>query len=740
MGNACVASEDVSWDGLCTTRDVPVFVAPNNEHITYAFDHLKGKKKILLAKGATASLALDGFLIESQKSEKHSPKVYVVKEYSPSASQLRTYVSGRILVNYVDRGGSPPEGFCAFAFCTRGRPIFETLRTRSFTHTAQVTTSGVVFAFKLSPSPQGLYLVPCIQIVTEQGAEVVLVDDRLGPLSNMFFADFAIADDGGRNVQLDLILRCGAGSVGTGKEMGLTKTGVRTFRTCLQDYTAFNNYVNSPQLAMGFCNLGMPVASTPRSSSPSTVHLQNLVVSEERFDESVPEPRPFDVWKEAEKEPEDDFPGKVLFEGLDARAISSAHDAAAQASSAGKAGKADKGKADKDGGQHPAALLHPQLRSASRMQAQQGSNTQAEQPVTGPTWGGASTEDFWYNIRYSDGPPGDDLSEAGQYPCMPSIDGEFWLSKQAVDKKDVYFNCSSTLAQALTMCIAFRFSCPTDFITLIEARASNVLKHTHIPTNGVVMGVEADPRHGSLLRMFIEHRNEILDDMIVCECCRVTDQAGILINQEVFDLGSSIQYRLTLIHTDGSRQSAVLTANAELFDDAHLFGETAGRSGSQYQLVEEPSPRFPISPCLVRHDISPANRIFVYSSISSPNESELAAAALEGTTSYNESCTEDDTPVQVRVGESAFSDGHSEHETEGTCMTPGVEDWQSAAGAVSDLGDEGMLMASLCPDGFQKGAGNENDVSWRSPLIESVVLLNRVENPPFKCFPQSLST
>eukprot|EP00971_Amphidinium_carterae_P163323 3238365-Amphidinium_carterae.1 len=32
------------------------------------------------------------------------------------------------------------------------------------------------------------------------------------------------------------------------------------------------------------------------------------------------------------------------------------------------------------------------------------------------------------------------------------------------------------------------------------------------------MGVERDPRHPALLRMFIEHRNRIVEDMVICEC------------------------------------------------------------------------------------------------------------------------------------------------------------------------------------------------------------------------------
>ena len=108
-------------------------------------------------------LVLVVFLVKSQTIEKQTPKVYTVKEYSPSASQQRVYVSGRILVqcNGTATSSASRRSICAFAVCTRGRPIYQSLKFR-LTHTAQVRPSGVVFALYLSSTPSGVFLCPKI--------------------------------------------------------------------------------------------------------------------------------------------------------------------------------------------------------------------------------------------------------------------------------------------------------------------------------------------------------------------------------------------------------------------------------------------------------------------------------------------------------------------------------------------------------------------------------------------------
>jgi len=312
------------------------------------------------------------------------------------------------------------------------------------------------------------------------------------------------------------------------------------------------------------------------------------------------------------------------------------------------------------------------------------------------------------------------------------IRGEFWLSKQAVEKKNVYFHCSSTLAQALSMCIAFRFSCPTDYLSLIADRAAKVLRHTHIPTNGVVLGIEQDPRHDALLRMFIEHRNEILEDMVICEC-RPEDLARTIVHQEVYDGGQTIIYRLTLLHRDGARQSAVLQVAAEQFDDPHFLD--SARSGGQYQLVEDPSPRWPISPCLVRHDLSPANRIFIYSNVAY-DEFENGAADTDGETGNPEDfhSAGEVSDRGVNSPGPVFRGGES--------LSDAAEDYQSAGGGFSDAEDSNSMPMPAPKSGKTALPANDDDfpaeARWRRPLIESVVLLRGMEDSPFKCFPASL--
>jgi len=718
-------------DNVCASRGFPPFAAPNKEGVTYQFDFLKNQEIVFLKNQEISTLPeiytlpvdITGFRVQSSSRDRHALNIYTVKEYTPKAAQLQLYVSGRVFVQYLDKPtGMPPNGLCAFGICTRGRPIYQSLKTQSFVHTAQVVTSGVVFALYLHGSSSGFYLCPRISLVCENGNEICLVDDRLGPLrSESFYADFAIVDDGGRNVQLDIILR----GVGVGPE----ETATSTFRTCLQDYTAFNNMIAPANIALGYSSINS-------STEAASVHLQNLVISEQQFQEKVPEPQPYDVWKDAHLLPEKESASKILFEGEDARVASMAIDVPESpvahpqlqprrsVSGQGRGGGGDLvGSASRQGQSSYLKWLRSSRGAASNLLI-----------------GGADSRasDFWYHIQYRDRNEGSEVVApmAGLgYP--PRVEGEFWLSKATVEKKGVYFHCSSTLAQAVTMCIAFRFSCPTDFLTLIEARAANVLRHTHIPTNGVIMGVEEDPRDASLFRMFIEHRNEILEDMVVCES-GAAGLARTVVHQEVYDGGSTIFYRLTLMHADGSRQSAVLEAAADQFEDPNSL-DTPGRTNT-YQLVEDPSPRFPISPCLVRHDLSPQNRVFIYSSVQYDDTQQAVDEATDGGGSINE----DFQSTRDHQGESIASDN------------PG-EEWQSAGWDPADMDQQQVVGATPTASAHGAGAGNgsrrrapsvasldtqkENPeaVEWRRPVIESVVLLSRVDEPPFKCFPSSLS-
>lgn len=685
MGNA-------GLDGVCTSRDSPAFAAPNTEDVTYQYN-FERDKDVKFWQGTTGSekYTPEGFLLKSQASEKYTPKVYTVKECKPNASQQRIAVSGRALVTCKAVPSSSQGPICAFAVCLRGRPVYESLKLR-FTHIAQVRSSGVVFALYLNSSPSGIFLCPRIMLVLESGDEVLLVDDRLGPIPTpqAFYADFAIVDDAGRNMQLDMIFR------GSG---GIKGKGMRTLRTCLQDYTSFNSQIQPANISLGYSNIA---AFLPDSS----VHLQNLHVSEKPLDVTMAvEPQPYDVWKEAAHMPENESGSKILFEGEDARTALMAVDVpeapVVHPQLAPSKVEAAKTKADKGGSGEG-----PLQRWVSRG-APPGSDLLAE----------SSVDEFWYHICYDD-----DLDNTRSGP-RTNIRGEFWLSKQAVEKKHVYFHCSSTLSQALSMCLGFRFSCPTDYLSLIADRAAKVLRHTHIPTNGVVLGIERDPRHDSLLRMFIEHRNEILEDMVVCEC-RQEDLAHTILHQEVYDAGGTIHYRLTLLHRDGARQSAVLQADADKIEDPHFLD--SARSGGQYQLVEDPSPRWPLSPCLVRHDLSPANRIFVYSSVAHDQDGDLGAEM----DAENPAGPEDFRSVGDNMSEGAsLEDYHS---------AGGMEDYHSAGGGVSDNEESSAAAKAQRKAGSVKGDEGPAAIRWRRPLIESAVLLSRLEQSPFQSVPANM--
>jgi len=290
------------------------------------------------------------------------------------------------------------------------------------------------------------------------------------------------------------------------------------------------------------------------------------------------------------------------------------------------------------------------------------------------------------------------------------IQGEFWLTKEAVDKKHIYFHCCSTLCQALTMCIIFRFSCPTDYLSLIENQATALLRDLHIPTNGVVFGVEEDPRHRGLFRMFVEHRNEILDDIVVCECS-LGMLHQIMAHQEVYDSGELISYRLTLVFPDGCKQQVVLEVAAD-------------RIEVDDRLAEEPSSRWPISPCVSRQLLSPANRIMVYSAIM------CASPSVED---HGEVAEEDFATPTVNGARAPRGWGNS---SDGT-----VEDWQSVGGGGSDAGEVDHVASApvLQAEALQSAEAMAELVEWRRPLVDTVLLMSRMEEPPFKCIPSSMS-
>jgi len=531
-------------------------------------------------------------------------------------------------------------------------------------------------AVSLQLSSGDFFLCPRLVLVLDNGDEIITVEDRLGPLStpSSFYVDFAAVDERGRNVQMDVIFRAVQDDEEwedspSGKKR---KAGMRTLRTCLQDYTAMNNQVQPANISLGYSTLAMHLPG-------AQVYLQNLVISEDHLASRPTEPQPFDVWKEAAHRPESETLSKILFEGQDAHVASMAMNVPEP------------------------YVKHPQLQlsDAPARRPSMNGNSSTCKLVTKPLLTEPTTSDFWHHIQYGTDQSSDDGDDCG------GINGEFWLTKQAVEKKGVYFHTSSTLAQSLTMCIIFRFTCPLEYLTIIESNGASILRDTHIPTNGLVMGIERDPRHESMVRMFFEHRNEIIDDMVICEV-KPSDLARCVVHQEVYDSGSSIIYRLTLMHADGARQLGVLQTGTEQLEDPYDY---ENRRSSQLPVVEEPSTRFPISPCAAHHEnsMSPVNRIFVYTGVAHEElEDEFATDEIGSVGSHSQGALQG-------VVSRAMSQ-------------TSIEDWQSAGGGFSD-GEEQPGQDRVPRLGNKEGG--KDAALWQRPLVESALLMSRLNGPPF---------
>jgi len=211
--------------------------------------------------------------------------------------------------------------------------------------------------------------------------------------------------------------------------------------------------------------------------------------------------------------------------------------------------------------------------------------------------------DFWHHMVF-------DMAHGRASPSggLETTQGEFWMSKRAMNMHPVYLYCKLTVAQALVSCISFRFSCQMDYLDMLQNTPTAVqFKYPHIPSRGVIMGVEKDPRHPQLIRMFIEYRNEILEDMILCEVN--PEQADkIVVHQEIYDTIGMLRYRVVVEHPDGPLLGELKMKNQRLQEIDHAPARSL-------QLYEEPSWRFPIAPMASRMAPSTGSRLFLYTGI-----------------------------------------------------------------------------------------------------------------------------
>eukprot|EP00439_Symbiodinium_sp_Y106_P063940 s3152_g9.t5 len=153
---------------------------------------------------------------------------------------------------------------------------------------------------------------------------------------------------------------------------------------------------------------------------------------------------------------------------------------------------------------------------------------------------------------------------------------------------------------------------------------------------GVVFGIEQDPRNARLVRMFIEYRNEIVADMVLCEVFEERDEArSIRVHQEIFDGLDILLFRVTLFRADGDHQVASLKLRNEQLEE---FDMSPTRHLHSF---EEPSWRFPISPLAKRMSTTPGSRLFIYTGVPYiPEEATCKGETSEAPRSPSESGAE----------------------------------------------------------------------------------------------------
>lgn len=728
---------------LCGGRPFPPeFVAPNTDHVTLRFDYRAPAGSSCSAAKVFGSDATEageylasspvGVLLSSPGRIGRSPakRFYTVKQCIGRAADVRVILSGRVFVHCLEgarfspgrQAGREPAA-CVLRMCTRGCPVYESVRTQNYTHTANVVTSGIFFELFTEISGDTFYLNPRLAMVLECGGKLLLVEDRIGPLPMpaTFYTDFAILDDCGRNLQMDLIFRLMSPQLGLSAKEGKLRgeddakdsdvsssPGTRTVRTCLQDYTTFNNQAKGPSVVLS-------PAELEHMPQGAQAHLQSLVVSEDH------RPRGSAVLPFTDEGgvPASiaGAPGSPNGSGRRAGEVNGHSGSASEAAAAlcsgaarpcvgppaadadAKASFAENIHGDHESTKGAPAEAAPQAVGGQLLYAGDRVDLKPANNLTQTTGGDESDGEFWHHVRYGVADHQEcrrSRSAYGGYEdAPPPLKGEFWLTKDAVDKGHVYMQCTTTLAEAITMCIIFRFSCQIDFLSLIEHQAGGVLQDLHIPTNGFVMGVEMDPRHAGLYRMFVEHRNDILDDIVVCECAE-QDLQTTTAHQEVYDSGDMLTYKLTLRFASGQTQQVCLQQSTERADlDERLHEEP------------EPSLRWPILPCAPRliSLLSPANRIFIYSS-------KLSRVCVDDASFA--------TPTAL-VGSMQSIPGNVSDCT--------AEDWESVAGGASD-GEADCLLPAACSSANM----------WKRPVVDSVVLVCGVAELPFSCGAANICT
>jgi hypothetical protein len=545
------------------------------------------------------------------------------------------------------------------------------------------------------------YLFPTIAVITSAGKEVVLADDRIGPVSETVVIDFAVIDDGERDIQLVTIARDPSRS---------------TFRSCLQEHCMFHAEVTSPTLSLGYCKAVDPTSRAEAGEAlsaivaprPSSV-LESFVVSTTQAEDAYADPRskidPLAPYVALQESAGLGPPGgQVIFQGADIA------EAARWTSRAGHvqhwtpqsvASAVQKAQARSSIGSR--LDTHPDIR---RYRLLLGSPRYAEP---------GSQADFWHHIRYSDDPDLDQSSKmhlSSQGADRVENEGEFWLTKSDVEKEGAYFAVSMTAAQALLSCVVFRFSCPQTFLSLIEASACAVLRHSPIPSAGLLVTVEEDPGDEHLLRLVCEHRGNIVDDLVLCECSKEARRQAIVC-LEIYDAGSAVHVQASVSHNEPGKTlrtvCGALVIDASIFDEAIWWDGSLTARANLETPVSDGYRKFPVKTVHPgMQDLGPYNRIFIHTSRAYEED-----AVLKIPVSEYELDTNTDTNS---VG--SFKSVDQDRDDAMTARSDTVE----ADPPTLTNGTKGHAGAAVAATSMAK-------VPWLRPCVDSIAVCKLVDNP-----------
>mmetsp|Transcript_134163 Transcript_134163/g.304245 ORF Transcript_134163/g.304245 Transcript_134163/m.304245 type:complete len:493 (+) Transcript_134163:45-1523(+) len=170
--------------------------------------------------------------------------------------------------------------------------------------------------------------------------------------------------------------------------------------------------------------------------------------------------------------------------------------------------------------------------------------------------------DSWHHVAYPE--------SAGS---VARFKGELWLTTRDVEKAGTFLEATLTAAEALALACVFRFGCSLDYLGLIEAQASKFLAVSSIPCRGVAVGLDEDSEDPNILRMFVEYRGQVIEDMVVCHL-PPEQRESAQVCLEVFDDMVQFLFRVCINHR-GAVQQAVLEVSGDRLD-ASLEGYSRG--------------------------------------------------------------------------------------------------------------------------------------------------------------------